>query len=52
MARKTRKTRKPSLEDELQFALFRPEDIRDVQLDLFSEERSEDDPVMYLDLFS
>lgn len=49
MARKTRKT---NLEDELQFALFRPEEIRDVQLDLFQEERSKDEPAMYLDLFS
>lgn len=47
-----RKTRKPNLEDELQFALFRPEEIRDVQLDLFQEERSKDEPAMYLDLFS
>jgi len=49
MARKTRKT---NLEDELQFALFRPEDIRDVQLDLFEQERPKDEPPMYLDLFS
>lgn len=49
MARKTRKT---NLEDELQFALFFPEEIRDVQLDLFAEEKSKDEPAMYLDLFS
>jgi len=46
-----RKTNSKKLEDQEQFSLFRPEEISDVQLDLFREESDPNAPVMWSDLF-
>ena len=47
MARKTNSKR---IEDQEQFSLFRPEEVSDVQLDLF-QEKDPAAPTMWADLF-